>query len=289
MKYLALILLTIFAFSSSLFAEIKVLIVDGQNNHNWKTTTPFMVKAFASNPMFKVDVSTSPDKKKGTQEEWDKWRPQFKNYDVVLSNYNGKEWPEEVKKSFEEYVKGGGGFVCVHAANNSFTKWIEYNKMIGLGGWGGRNEKHGPYVYVKDNKVVCDHSKGRGGSHGPRHEFCVHTFDAEHPIMKGIPVKWMHSKDELYDSLRGPGENMKILAYAYSEKSKKNEPMIMVLEYGKGKIFHTPLGHDTNSMNCVGFVNILLRGTEWTATGKVTIPVAENFPSAEKAVPFIKE
>ena len=289
MKYLSIIALTVFAFSSSLFGEIKVLIIDGQNNHNWRATTPFMVKAFASNLMFKVEVSTSPDKKNGTKEEWNKWRPEFSKYDVVLSNYNGIDWPQEVKKSFEEYVTGGGGFVCIHAANNAFTKWSAYNKLIGLGGWGGRNEKNGPYVYVKDGKVVSDTSKGRGGSHGPKHEFTVNTFDAEHPIMKGLPKKWMHTKDELYDSLRGPGKDMKILAYSYSTKSKKNEPMVMALEHGKGKIFHTPMGHDTTSMNCVGFVNIMLRGTEWAATGKVTIPVAKSFPTAEKSVPFIKK
>ena len=286
---LLIVLLIYFLVSCATGADkIKVLIVDGQNNHNWKATTPVLLKAFESNPLFETAVSTSPDKKAGTKEEWEKWKPDFSKYDVVLSNYNGQDWPDDIRKSFEEYVKNGGGFVCVHAANNSFSKWSAYNKMIGVGGWGGRNETHGPYVFIKDNKVVCDHSPGKGGSHGPKHEFCVHTFDVEHPIMKGLPAKWMHAKDELYDSLRGPGENMKILAYSYSEKSKKNEPMIMVLEYGKGKVFHTPMGHDTTSMNCVGFVNVLLRGTEWAATGKVTVPVAENFPTAEKAVPFSK-
>lgn len=288
MRVLVLILLALLASCTTRPEHVKVLIIDGQNNHNWKATTPVLLEAYVSNPMFKVDVSTSPDKKGGSKEQWDQWRPQFQNYDVIVSNYNGQEWPDEVKKSFEAYVKNGGGFVCIHAANNSFSKWEEYNKMIGLGGWGGRTEKHGPYVFVKDGKVVCDHSPGRGGSHGPRHEFCVHTFDASHPIMKGIPAKWMHTQDELYDSLRGPGENMKVLAYAYSEKSKKNEPMIMVLDYGKGRVFHTPLGHDTTAMNCKGFVNIVLRGTEWAAFNEVTIPVAQDFPTAEKSQPFSK-
>ena len=288
MKILLTLLLVLLASCATGAEKLKVLIIDGQNNHNWRATTPVLMKGYASNAMFDVEVSTSPDKKKGTKEEWAKWRPEFTKYDVVVSNYNGQDWPAEVKKSFEEYVKGGGGFVCIHAADNAFSSWLEYNKMIGLGGWGGRNEKHGPYVYIKDGKVVRDNSPGRGGSHGPKHEFLVHTFDAEHPIMKGLPSKWLHMKDELYDSLRGPGENMKILAYSDSDKSKKSEPMMMVLDYGKGRIFHTPMGHDTVSMNCVGFINVILRGTEWAATGKVTVPVAANFPGADKAVPYTK-
>ncbi|MEM7011470.1 MAG: ThuA domain-containing protein [Verrucomicrobiota bacterium] len=264
--------------------KFSVLIVDGQNNHNWKATTPVLVDALTSSGRYDVEVATSPPKN-APQEEWKDWNPDFSKYDAILSNYNGQMWPDAVGGAFVKYVNDGGAVVIVHAANNSFGMWPEYNEIIGLGGWGGRNEKHGPYVFVKDGEVVRDESPGRGGSHGPQLEFVVEVFDKEHPITKGMPLKWKHAKDELYDSLRGPAKNMTVLATAYAEKSKKNEPIIFTVDYGKGRVFHTPMGHADYSMKCVGFYNTLQRGTEWAITGEVTIPISDNFPTEEAISP----
>ncbi len=275
--------LVLLALAPSVHAEnIKVLIVDGQNNHNWAAMTPINKATLERAGLFTVEVSTTPKGK--NEEEWAKWRPDFSKYDVVVSNYNGHLWPEEVQKSFTEFVAKGGGFVVIHAANNSFGKWREYNEMIGIGGWGGRNEKSGPYLRFEDGKVSLDHSKGRGGSHGRQHAFQIVTRNAEHPITKGLPLKWMHARDELYDSLRGPVKNLTLLATAYSEKSKRHEPMMMTIRYEKGRVFHTPMGHvdPTDSIRCVGFQTVLVRGTEWAATGKVTTIAPANFPGEDK-------
>lgn len=282
MKKVGAIFILLLINANLLSAKIKVLLIDGQNNHNWKATTPVMVDALEKTNLFLVTVSTSPPKK-SKPDVWKSWNPDFSGFDVTLSNYNGELWPEHIQNNLIDYVKDGGAFVVVHAANNAFGNWVEYNRMIGLGGWGGRNEKSGPYLYFDGNgKVIRDPRPGRGGSHGPQHEFVVQIRNSKHPITKGMPNKWLHSKDELYDSLRGPAENVQILATAYSDKSKKHEPMIMTIKYGKGRVFHTPMGHADYSMKCVGFQDVLSRGTEWAATGKVTIKLSSKFPTSEK-------
>jgi uncharacterized protein len=302
-----------------LFAQkpIKVLIVDGQNNHvQWPKITFMMKEYLEETRKFKVDVARSGYTWKGEEflapyaikglnktiatenpKSDSLFGPKFQKYDLVIVNFgwNAAPWSDKAQKSFEKYMNKGGGLVVVHAADNSFPNWPAYNKMIGLGGWGDRSEKSGPYVYYDDNgELKRDLTPGRGGSHGPQHGYIVQTRLKDHPIMKGLPEKWLHTKDELYDRLRGPGENMEILATAYSSVEQKgsgrHEPALMTLTYGKGRIFHTIMGHVDYSVECVGFITTLLRGSEWAATGKVTIPVPTDFPTEtkESSRPFTK-
>ena len=265
---------------------IKVLIVDGpQKAHDYQKTTPLMKEILEMVPRFEVDLSRStPESCKDGS-----YQPEFSNYDVVVINegFGANEWPEATQRAFEKYMAEGGGMVSFHAANNAWPNWKEYNKMTGLGGWGGRNEKSGPYLYINDaGEVIRDDSPGRGGSHGPQHEYEIKVREPEHPIMKGLPPVFKHGPDELYDRLRGPAENITILASAYSSKDQKgtgrHEPVFMVIDYGKGRVFHTVLGHAVQHLKEGSFITTFQRGTEWAATGKVTIPVPENFPDQEK-------
>ena len=109
----------------------------------------------------------------------------------------------------------------------------------------------------------------------------------DHPITKGLPDFWLHSKDECYSQLRGPGENMTILATAADtpelQKEGRNEPILMTIDYGKGRVFHTTLGHDTEAFEGVGFITTFLRGSEWAATGDVTQKIPKDFPAKNKA------
>jgi len=274
--------------------KIRVLIVDGQNNHDYKKMTPFMKDELEKSGLFKVDVSTTPpkagkDEKAAAEikEAWAKWRPKFSDYKVVLSNYNGEAWPAEVNKSFEEYVAGGGGFLVIHAANNAFSGWTEYDKMIGLG-W--RGAKYGKRVFYneKDERATAEAGDGPGAGHGAQHEFKVKVRDAEHPITKGMPAEWLHAQDELYQGQRGPAENMQILATAYADKGKGgtgvSEPMLWVIPYGKGKVVTNLMGHENGkAVQCVGFVTIMLRSCEWLATGKTGVAIPAAFPTADKS------
>ncbi|MDR2438955.1 MAG: ThuA domain-containing protein [Planctomycetaceae bacterium] len=275
-------------------AKIKTLIVDGQNNHRWALTTPVIKDFLEKSGRFTVDVATSPtsEEKKANpkeyQEKMNAFKPAFENYNLVVMNYNGDEWSAETKKSFEKFVADGGGLVIYHAANNSFPNWKEYNEMCAIGGWGGRNEKSGPYLYIKDGKPVLDPSPGPGGHHGPQWEYLIEVQQPEHPIMKGLPKKFRHAKDELYDMLRGPAKNVTILATAFADKEKggtgRDEPLLLVIDYGKGRVFHTCLGDNESQCKSVSFIITFLRGAEWAATGNVTIPVPDDMPGTDKPV-----
>lgn len=273
------------AYTVSARKPIKTLLITGQNNHNWQVSHVVLKQILENSGRFDVDFVISPEQGK----DMSGFVLDFSPYQLVVLDYNGDSWPEETNRRFLEYVQNGGGVVIYHAADNAFSKWPEFNKICALGGWEGRNENSGPYVYWKDGKLVKDSSAGPGGSHGRQHEYVLNGRDKVHPVVKGLPLKWRHAKDELYYRMRGPGNIRDILYTAYSDKetngSGREEPLVFTVDYGNARIFHTMLGHagatteDNIAMQCTGFQVLLLRGAEWAATGKVTQKVPKDFPT----------
>jgi uncharacterized protein len=260
----------------------KALIIDGQNGHDWKATTPVLKKLLTETRLFTVDVATSPPK----GEDMSGFKPNVAAYNVVISNYQGDAWPAATQKALVDYVKGGGGFVVYHFACASFPDWKEYNEMIGLR-WGKPRQDTGVYIRWRDGKFVRDNSPGKVGGHGPMQPFQVVVRNPNHPITKGLPPAFKHVPDELYGWLRGPAKNLTVLATAFAPKDKggsdEHEPILFTVTYGKGRVFQNALGHMPEELKSVAFIATFQRGVEWAATGKVAQKVPPDFPTADKA------
>jgi len=197
---------------------------------------------------FAVDLTESPSAALADEKSLGK-------YDLFFLDYNGPEWGEPAQSNFIRAVQEGTGVVVLHAADNAFPGWVEYEKMVGLL-W------------------------REGTGHGEYHEFEVKIVDPDHPVTRGLSN--FRLWDELYHRLvHMHNVPYHVLATAYSDPAKggtgRDEPVMIVTQYGKGRVYHHVLGHVWGGDPAVhkgasmmtfenpGFQQALLRGCEWAA------------------------
>lgn len=232
-------------------ARIPVLLISGQNNHDWEYTNPKIEQGLEASGRFDVDVTLEPAKTLADAAGLAKYR-------CFVLNYNGARWGEPAESNFVAAVRGGTGVSVIHAANNAFEGWTEYEQ------------------------IVADLWR-EGTGHGRYHAFDVKIVDRDHPVTRGMRDLKAHP-DELYHRLvHTPGVETRVLATAFADPetggSGQDEPMAIVLRFGKGRIFHTPLGHvwpgdvaSRATFDDPQLHHLIARGTEWAATGEVTLP-----------------
>jgi type 1 glutamine amidotransferase/HEAT repeat protein len=231
---------------------LRVLLLTGQNNHDWAQTTPKLKAILAASGRFTVELTNRPDLCNANT---------FSRYDVLVSDWNNwgdakiKEWPAQTREDFLSFIRKGGGLVAVHAGGASFFDWPDYQKVTG-GSW------------------------GKNTGHGAIHSFEVKPVDPEHPVTRGL--KPFRTADELWHrTAKEPGARVLATAFSATERggSGQDEPVLFVTEFGRGRGVTLLLGHQASAMEAAGFQALLLRAAEWAATGKVTIGAVAG-PSA---------
>jgi type 1 glutamine amidotransferase len=248
----ALAAITVSALGDDAPKKVKALIITGDavKAHNWKETTEALREILSAQGGMQVDATATPAK--------DLTPEKLAGYDVLVFNYFNtadggpdSKWSDANKKAFLDAIHDGGkGLVVVHHASGAFARpnWSEFETAI-AGGW--RTQ----------------------GFHGPSHEFTVKKTDAKHPISAGAPAEFAHVVDELYsNSMLTPGSVVLATAYCDASKPKgtgKDEAVVWVNQYGKGRVFNCSLGHDAKALKDKGVATWLTRGTEWAATGTV--------------------
>jgi len=268
-------------------AKIKLLIVEGVSNHDWKHRLALVREILARDGSFEVDVTITPSA--ADDLAWAAWQPNFSKYDVVLSGYNnlgGKaRWPQEVQRAFEKYVRNGGGFYVYHEANNSFAEWPEYNQMIGLG-WRKKDFGSAIVVHADESLQIIRPGEGDSTGHGDRADVVVHQL-GEHPIHAGLPRAWKAADIEVYRYARGPATNLTVLAYATDAQTQLQFPIEWTVQYGEGRVFVSTYGHvwadqkDPKGMKCAAFQTIMVRALKWLAKRPPGAVAPADFPTAD--------
>lgn len=275
------------AFAASAEKPIRVLIIDGFSNHDWRLTTHYVRSILERAGNFAVDVSTAPPTSSAFG--WEQWNPAFEKYDVIVQHCNdingGPSWPASVRANLERFVRRGGGLYVWHSGNNAFADWPAYNEMLGLG-W--RDKTFGTAIAVRDDDRLQRFEPGEGEDtgHGPRFDALI-TRRGDHPIHRGLPRQWTAANIEVYYFVRGPAKRLQVLSYAREPKTGLNWPTEWTTQYGRGRVYTSTFGHvwegdvQPVTVRDIGVQTLLVRGLQWLARRPVDELPPANFPTKD--------
>jgi uncharacterized protein len=232
--------------------KLRVLVLSGNNNHNWRETTPVIRTVLEQSGRFAVDVTVDVPNLKPDA---------FAPYAAILSNYNdfGSKtpvaWSPETKQAFLDHLAKGNGFLALHAGSSVFYDWPEFQNYS-CGSWGKRT------------------------SHGRIHVSEI-TFGGEaSPITTGLKPFWI--RDEFWHDVPvapGAKSHASVTPDPKSGGSGKPEPILFTTTIHGGRGCGYFLGHDATTMKNTAWQTLLQRAAEWVATGKATIEPAKDWPA----------
>ncbi|MBF0431268.1 MAG: ThuA domain-containing protein [Fibrobacteria bacterium] len=269
--------------------KLKALIVDGINDHDWEQISINVIAILEGSGNFVVSRSTSPDTS-AVASAWDSWTPDYSAYDVILLNYNSPDlmdntlysWPQAVKDDFEAYVNNGGGVVALQSSHFIHGDWSPYVYMMGVGQYSLTEWQGYELTETGEPYQILVNKSSPATQNYEQHK--IQVILSSHPITKGIPEYWLHTKDYVYGGLRGPAQNMTVLSCTWDSAGEHNKPVDWLVDYGKGKIYNLSIGYvdsytGNTAMQCAGFQTMLIRGAEWVASGLVSYDVPADFPT----------
>ncbi|MEP2773507.1 MAG: ThuA domain-containing protein [Fulvivirga sp.] len=300
MKLTLVSIFILFALNTS--AQKSVLILQDIEHHDTNMQAETFKTILQKSLGYSIDIIISMDQKRWFEHDFD-----FSKYDLVVTSSLGFEGlPSEPLNELEAFIVNGGGLVVVHQGTAAYVDEPKFQRLIGLGWYGSHTGSHTSWNDEINDWEETPIYHGVGPAHGKQHQMVIDTRNTEHPITKGMPLKWRHGMDEFYHGMRGNPKNIEILATSYSDKkmwgSGEHEPIAWTLEHGTGKVFVTVLGHAFNEENaneipginssengtdalyCVGFQTLFARGAEWATNGKVTLSLPSDFPTENQTV-----
>jgi type 1 glutamine amidotransferase len=150
------------------------------------------------------------------------------------------------QSAFEQYLRGGGGYVGVHSAADTEYDWPWYGGLVG--------------AYFRSHPAV--------------QPAIVRIEDAGHPSTAGLPSSWSRS-DEWYDFRINPRPSVHVLATVdestYDGGTMGGDhPLAWCHEYDGGRAWYTGMGHTADSYSDSAFLRHLLGGIRYAALGDGT-------------------
>jgi type 1 glutamine amidotransferase len=232
---------------SSAPATLRVLILSGEGKHDWRTTTPFLRQLLLDSGRFDVRVSETPA---GITART------LAGFDVVVDDYSGPRLGSDAERALEDFVDSGKGLVVTHGGLTA-----PGGQPLGEQAWPG---------FAKLTRASWP-ANASAGPEPPFRLFDLKIARPEHPIMQGLKSNLRTADQPRRGFVLLPGAEV-------VATTDSNEPVLFTSSSGNGRVFCTTLGHDLGSMQETVFITTFLRGAEWAASGKVTLPSEIGFP-----------